>query len=51
MYCIGFTVLLVFDCVLHGFYRFVDISMCTDDCIVLLVFDCVLHGFYCFVDI
>ena len=47
----GFSVLLIVDCVLHGFYRFVDISLCCMGFIVLLMFDCVLHGFYRFVDI
>ena len=26
--CMGFIALLVFACVLHGFYRFVDIWLC-----------------------
>ena len=57
--CMGFTVLLVFQCVLNCFYRFVGISVCIalvlSRCwylivyymgfIVLLIFNSVLHGF------
>ena len=47
----GFIVLLIFHCVLHGFYRFVGILVvCCMGFTVLLIFGCVLHGFYCFVD-
>ena len=52
-------VLLIFDCVLHGFYRVVDIWLCVAlvlsccchvvvccmNFIVLLICGCVLHGF------
>ena len=56
----GFYPLLVFACVLYGFYSFVDIGLCVAWVLwfcrylivccmgfsVLLIFDCVLHGFY-----
>ena len=58
MLCMGFIVLLMFACVLHGFYRFVDIWLgvalvlscsgylivCCMGFNVLLRFDCALHG-------
>ena len=61
----AFIALLVFACVLHGFYRFVDIWLCVawvlSFCwyllvccmgfIGLLIFGRVLHGFHRFVDI
>ena len=55
----GFIGLLIFGCVLHVFYRFVDIWLCVAwvssvfdiwlccmGFIRLLIFGCVLHGFY-----
>ena len=65
MSCMGFIVLLVFDCVLREFYCVVDISLCIawvlSFCcylivycmgfVVLLIFHCVLHGFSSFVGI
>ena len=61
----GIIVLLIFVCVLHGFYRVVGIWLCAAwvlSCcwylivccigyIVLWIFGCVLHGFYRVVDI
>ena len=61
----GFMVLSIFDCVLHGFYHVVDMWLCVAWVLsvcwklivchmgfsVLLIADCVLHGFYRFVDI
>ena len=60
-----FVVLIIFGCVLHGFYRFVDIWLCVAwvlSCswysivccmglVVLLIFDYVLNGSHRFVDI
>ena len=43
--CMGFIALLIFGCVLHGFYGFVDIWLCFMGFSGLLIFDCVLHGF------
>ena len=61
VYCIGFIVMLVFDCVLHDLYCIVDISLCIAlvvpfclylivyciGCIVLLIFGCVAWVLCC----
>ena len=61
----GSIVLLIFDCVMHRFYRFVDIWLCVAWVLLfcvylvvycvglggLLIFGCVLHGVCRVVDI
>ena len=47
--CMGLCELRLFDHVLHGFHRVVDVSLCCMCFIVLLIFECVLHGLYRFV--
>ena len=47
----GFIILLIFGCALHGFHRSVDILLCYRGFIVLLISGCALYGFYRVVDI